>query len=343
MEARLILRNGEQLLLAVVIPVIVLIGGVAGADHIGIDFTRKPVDVLSPGRAGAGGDVHVVRLAGDRDRLRAPVRRDQASRHLPAPPLRAAARQGRRAADGRGAAGCRDRRGGRRDRLAPRGPPSPRSVSAVLLAVLGTAAFASLGLFLAGVLRAEATLAAANLAYLLLLAGGAVVLPSSSYGDYGRVARAGCPPAPSATGCGWPSSTAGSACTRSSCSWSGAPSAPPSPCAPSAGSSRPGTFSRPRASTATFSRRSASTGHLFTAGRPAIARSTPRPARDRPVSAAVRPARYSGPAMAAPTTRAPESLPTYVAPAGPTAGCGRSAGPRWSPTPSSSHRAARCA
>ena len=39
-------------------------------------------------------------------------------------------------------------------------------------------AFASLGLFLAGVLRAEATLAAANLVYLLLLAGGAVVLPA---------------------------------------------------------------------------------------------------------------------------------------------------------------------
>ena len=44
---------------------------------------------------------------------------------------------------------------------------------AVLAVVLGTAAFAALGLFVAGVLRAEATLAAANLVYLLLLAGGA--------------------------------------------------------------------------------------------------------------------------------------------------------------------------
>ena len=49
------------------------------------------------------------------------------------------------------------------------------------------AAFAALGLFVAGVLRAEATLAAANLVYLLLLAGGAVVLPSSSYGAFGHV------------------------------------------------------------------------------------------------------------------------------------------------------------
>ena len=47
----------------------------------------------------------------------------------------------------------------------------------VLAVVLGTAAFASLGLLLAGTLRAEATLAVANLVYLLLLAGGAVVLP----------------------------------------------------------------------------------------------------------------------------------------------------------------------
>jgi len=48
--------------------------------------------------------------------------------------------------------------------------------------VLGTSAFASLGLFLAGVLRAEATLAVANLVYVLLVAGGGVLLPTSSYG-----------------------------------------------------------------------------------------------------------------------------------------------------------------
>ena len=35
MEARLMLRNGEQLLLAVVIPVIVLIGCVLGAHRVG--------------------------------------------------------------------------------------------------------------------------------------------------------------------------------------------------------------------------------------------------------------------------------------------------------------------
>ena len=54
---------------------------------------------------------------------------------------------------------------------------------------LGTAAFASLGLFVAGVLRAEATLAAANLIYLLLLAGGAVVLPLARTAPFGDVVQ----------------------------------------------------------------------------------------------------------------------------------------------------------
>ncbi len=57
------------------------------------------------------------------------------------------------------------------------------SCGTVLLVVLGTAAFAALGLLLAGALRAEATLAAANLVYVVLLVGGAVVLPVSSYPD----------------------------------------------------------------------------------------------------------------------------------------------------------------
>ena len=54
-------------------------------------------------------------------------------------------------------------------------------------ALLGTAAFAALGLFVAGALRAEATLAVANLVYLLLMAGGAVVFPAGSYGSAGPV------------------------------------------------------------------------------------------------------------------------------------------------------------
>lgn len=51
----------------------------------------------------------------------------------------------------------------------------------VLFTVVGTSTFCSLGLLLAGVLRAEATLAAANLVYVVLLVGGAVVVPASHY------------------------------------------------------------------------------------------------------------------------------------------------------------------
>ena len=81
--------------------------------------------------------------------------------------------------------------------------PSPDAAAARSSpSLLGTAAFASLGLFIAGVLRAEATLAAANLVYLLLMAGGAVVLPASSYGDFGERRPAGCRPVRSGTACG---------------------------------------------------------------------------------------------------------------------------------------------
>jgi ABC-2 type transport system permease protein len=40
MEVRLLLRNGEQLVLAIVIPVLVLVGGVIGADHVGLDLAH---------------------------------------------------------------------------------------------------------------------------------------------------------------------------------------------------------------------------------------------------------------------------------------------------------------
>ncbi|MEU3281503.1 ABC transporter permease [Streptomyces antibioticus] len=55
----------------------------------------------------------------------------------------------------------------------PRGNP----LTVLLLLVLGTAAFSGLGLLMAGTLKAEATLAAANLVFLLLLVGGGVIVP----------------------------------------------------------------------------------------------------------------------------------------------------------------------
>lgn len=59
----------------------------------------------------------------------------------------------------------------------PRGNPA----AVALLLLLGTAAFSGLGLLLAGTVRAEATLAAANLVFILLLVGGGVVVPLEKF------------------------------------------------------------------------------------------------------------------------------------------------------------------
>ncbi len=166
----------------------------------------------------------------------------------PAPPLRSAARQGRRARGRRGrsrssviggvGAGARVAPPDRRHRAGAAG--GPRSA---------TAAFAALGLLLAGVLRAEATLAAANLIYLLLLAGGGVVLPSSSYGAASGVVSVAALGCARRRRCGPPSSTAPSPGASSWCSCcAGRRSAPRSPRGRSDGSDddrarRPG---RPR-------------------------------------------------------------------------------------------------
>jgi ABC-2 type transport system permease protein len=52
---------------------------------------------------------------------------------------------------------------------------------AILLLLVGTAAFSGLALLLAGTLRAEATLAAANLLYLIMLGLGGVVFPLTKF------------------------------------------------------------------------------------------------------------------------------------------------------------------
>jgi ABC-2 type transport system permease protein len=61
---------------------------------------------------------------------------------------------------------------------------------AVPAALAGTAAFVALGLLLAGTLRSEAVLAGANLLWVLLAAGGAVVLPAAAGSTHAAVARA---------------------------------------------------------------------------------------------------------------------------------------------------------
>ncbi|MFD9415217.1 ABC transporter permease [Streptomyces goshikiensis] len=59
--------------------------------------------------------------------------------------------------------------------------PQGNPLSVAVLILLGTAAFSGLGLLMAGTLKAEATLAAANLVFLLLLVGGGVIVPLDKF------------------------------------------------------------------------------------------------------------------------------------------------------------------
>ncbi|WP_327366703.1 ABC transporter permease [Streptomyces sp. NBC_01217] len=61
--------------------------------------------------------------------------------------------------------------------------PDGNPFAVLVLLVLGTAAFSGLGLLMAGTLKAEATLAAANLVFLLLLVGGGVIVPLEKFPD----------------------------------------------------------------------------------------------------------------------------------------------------------------
>ena len=183
MEARLMLRNGEQLLLAVVIPVIVLIGGVEAADHIDLSLSHRPVDVFTPGvlaLAVMSTAFTSLAIATGFERRYGVIKR-LGSSPLPRSGLLAGKVGGLLVIETMQVAvivvvG-----------LALGWEPADGLIGALLAVVVGTGTFAALGLFLAGILRAEATLAAANLVYLLLLAAGAVVLPSSSYGAFGHV------------------------------------------------------------------------------------------------------------------------------------------------------------
>jgi len=68
--------------------------------------------------------------------------------------------------------------------------PRASGIPAALLALItGTAAFVALGLLLAGTLRSEAVLAGANLAWVLLAALGGVVIPTQRMGGAQAVAR----------------------------------------------------------------------------------------------------------------------------------------------------------
>jgi len=184
METRLLLRNGEQVLLAVIIPLLVLVGGIVAAGRFDLIGTSRPVDLLTPGvlaLAVMSTSFTSLAIATGFERRYGVLKRLGAS-PLPRSGLLAGKVGALLVVEALQVVVI----GGTALLLGWDPVLSAASLSGALVTVLaGTAAFASLGLLLAGALRAEATLAAANLVYLLLMAGGAVVLPLESYGGAG--------------------------------------------------------------------------------------------------------------------------------------------------------------
>jgi len=181
LEIRLLLRNGEQLVLAVALPLLVLVAGVEAGGLVDLGPGRR-VDVLAPGV------LALAVLSTSFTSLAISTgfeRRYGVLKRLGATPLpRAGLLAGKGLAVlavellqvvviGAVAFGLG---------WAPAGGPIAL-LEGVLALLLGTACFASLGLALAGSLRAEATLAVANLVYVLLLLGGAIVVPLARYPD----------------------------------------------------------------------------------------------------------------------------------------------------------------
>ena len=188
-ELRLTARRGENLLAMVGIPVAVLLffGGTsapAGTDR------AIPADVLAARarwrwRSSRSGP----RQPRDRHGLRARVRRAQAARRVAAGSGRLdRAPRSLRSSSSRSSCGPADRRSPP-SRWA--GGPAPAGSPAGFAAafVLGSAAFAGLGLLLAGTLRAEATLALANVLFVgSLLVGGVIVPVDRLPGPFAAVA-----------------------------------------------------------------------------------------------------------------------------------------------------------
>jgi ABC-2 type transport system permease protein len=188
MEARLLLRNGEQLLLALAIPVLVLVGGVAAIERQNLSLSYTAIDTLAPGviaLAIMSTSFTSVAISTAFERRYAVLKRLGASplpRHgllLGKVGALLAVLLGQTLVVGGFALGL-----GWDPAVTLRG-----IVGAASTAALGVAAFASLGLLIAGIMRAEATLAVANLIYLLLAGGGAVVLPASVYGHGEQLVR----------------------------------------------------------------------------------------------------------------------------------------------------------
>ncbi|MFC6595430.1 ABC transporter permease [Kitasatospora paranensis] len=176
LETRMLLRNGEQLLLTVIIPSVLLVL-FSTVDVVAVDGPGKRVDFLAPGLLALA----VMSTAFTGQAIATGFeRRYGVLKRLGATPLP-------RWALLTAKTGCVLVTEALQVALlsvialalgwSPQGNPA----AVVGLLVLGTAAFSGLGLLMAGTLKAEATLAAANLVFILLLLAGGVVVPLAKF------------------------------------------------------------------------------------------------------------------------------------------------------------------
>ncbi|MEW2520618.1 ABC transporter permease [Actinacidiphila alni] len=177
LETRMLLRNGEQLLLTVVIPALLLV--LFSAVDIVDTGAGKSVDFLAPGilalavlstaftgqaiATGFERRYGVLKRLGASPLPRWALMTAKTCSVLVTELLQVALLVVIAFALG----------------WSPHGDP----LAVVLLLLLGTAAFSGLGLLMAGTLKAEATLAAANLVFILLLVAGGVIVPLSKFSD----------------------------------------------------------------------------------------------------------------------------------------------------------------
>lgn len=183
-ELAMLLRNGEQLLLAFVIPVGLLVGGMLFGDRFGLDRTTFPASVMALAVWSSSFTSLAINTAFERrygvlERLAAtPLTRGDLIAGKAQATITITAVQVLALTLLALALGWR--------------PNPPPMVSLVTwpLVVLAAFAFACLGLVLAGRLEATVVLGLANLVYLVGAAGGGLVVPLSSYPDAVRAVLA---------------------------------------------------------------------------------------------------------------------------------------------------------
>ncbi|MDX3230996.1 ABC transporter permease [Streptomyces sp. ME19-01-6] len=178
LETRMLLRNGEQLLLTVIIPSLLLVL-FSTVDIVDTGSGGKAVDFLAPGvlaLAVLSTAFTGQAIATGFERRYGVLKRLGAS-PLPRWALMAAKTCSVLVTEVLQVALLTV------IALALGWSPHGNPLTVALLLLLGTAAFSGLGLLMAGTLKAEATLAAANLAFLLLLVGGGVIVSLDKFPD----------------------------------------------------------------------------------------------------------------------------------------------------------------